>query len=135
MNTALSFLTLNPGGLFYMDHCPGNTYRKVDNKTAEFAQHRLGNQFVGCRITMGNDYVRKEPFNDLLDEPLPPPAFIGKRAPKGFKMAGFVFEKREQVEGRIKRDHKPCMVCDAPAPFARGICYACQPQTEEELLA
>lgn len=102
-----------------MDHCPGNTYRKVDNRTAEFAHHRLGNRYISHRITMGCTHVRKEPFNDLLDDPLPRPAFL----PPLSCMSAKAFKK-----------DCPCMVCDAPAPIARGICYTCQPQTNEELL-
>lgn len=45
-----TFRAINTGGTFYLDQHPGNQYRKTSEDTAEFTQHRLGNQFVGCRV-------------------------------------------------------------------------------------
>jgi hypothetical protein len=73
MNPPIHFSKIHPGGLFYLDHCPGNSYRKVDHKTAEFASHRFDNSYIGCKISMGpSSWVRLAPFSELLDAPIPP---------------------------------------------------------------
>ncbi len=53
------------GGNFYIAKYPGNTYRKIDEKTAEFVAHRLNRAYIGCRIT-------KSPTCPVLRQPLTP---------------------------------------------------------------
>jgi hypothetical protein len=50
-NDLIPFKILPPGAVFYLDRYYGNVYRKVDHKTAEFAQHRLRNDYVGHRLS------------------------------------------------------------------------------------
>lgn len=57
----IKFKDLNAGGIFYLPAHPGNTYRKVDQRTAEFTRHRLGNQFIGHRIQVGYRSVATSP--------------------------------------------------------------------------
>lgn len=47
------FKQIAVGGTFYIAKYPGNAYRKIDEKTAEFIAHRSHREYIGCRISKG----------------------------------------------------------------------------------
>ena len=64
MNDLIKFQSLPPGATFYIDRHPGNVYRKVDVRTAEFSIHRLGNKYLGARLTISPaQAVRTSPMS------------------------------------------------------------------------
>lgn len=112
MNEAVLYKSLPLGASYYLDHAPGNAYRKVDEKTGEFIKHRLNSSWNGCKLMMGPSImVRRQPFNPKTDAPLPPDPCVYHAPPAGPK----------------------CMLCDAPC--IGDLCVACGGEDPNDLLS